>query len=402
MDWRHRAICRDEDPELFFPIGNTGPALLQIEQAKMVCRRCPVIQECLTWALESGQDAGVWGGLSEDERRAPQAPQRPRSRPARLRSSGRLSLISRRAGRSAPLVNRPRPTGPLEADELHHPARPTPACSRSAGPAGPTRLAVNPSGSPTPVVAHSHRLEFAAATLARQRRRPCRSRRPGSRARWRSESVRSAPARAPSRPAREPRRSCRSRSVLTRSPEPMTSDSMPSSRSTISSNSTDSSMDDESVSCTRAIDWTRRIDSSSAVRASGTDDPAGLQPQQRGHGLQVVLHPVVDLADGRVLAHDLPIAAPQFGDVLHEQQRAQRLTARTQRQRAEQDDRSPTLDLDARRLAAVDRSPPRPRRGRWRRTGRRRRPRSARATGSPSTPPPTPSRLKADSAFGLA
>jgi WhiB family redox-sensing transcriptional regulator len=70
MDWRHRAICRDEDPELFFPIGNTGPALLQIEQAKAVCRRCPVIQECLAWALESGQDAGVWGGLSEDERRA--------------------------------------------------------------------------------------------------------------------------------------------------------------------------------------------------------------------------------------------------------------------------------------------------------------------------------------------
>jgi WhiB family redox-sensing transcriptional regulator len=70
MDWRHRAICRDEDPELFFPIGNTGPALLQIEQAKAVCRRCPVIQDCLAWALESGQDAGVWGGLSEDERRA--------------------------------------------------------------------------------------------------------------------------------------------------------------------------------------------------------------------------------------------------------------------------------------------------------------------------------------------
>jgi WhiB family redox-sensing transcriptional regulator len=70
MDWRHRAICRDEDPELFFPIGNTGPALLQIEQAKSVCRRCPVIPDCLAWALESGQDAGVWGGLSEDERRA--------------------------------------------------------------------------------------------------------------------------------------------------------------------------------------------------------------------------------------------------------------------------------------------------------------------------------------------
>ena len=70
MDWRHYALCRDEDPELFFPIGNTGPALLQIEEAKKVCGRCAVTESCLQWVLESGQDAGVWGGLSEDERRA--------------------------------------------------------------------------------------------------------------------------------------------------------------------------------------------------------------------------------------------------------------------------------------------------------------------------------------------
>ncbi|MYW00387.1 WhiB family transcriptional regulator [Streptomyces sp. SID3343] len=70
MDWRHASACRNEDPELFFPIGSTGPALLQIEEAKSVCRRCPVIERCLGWALESGQEAGVWGGLSEDERRA--------------------------------------------------------------------------------------------------------------------------------------------------------------------------------------------------------------------------------------------------------------------------------------------------------------------------------------------
>lgn len=70
MDWRHQAICRDEDPELFFPVGTTGPALLQIAEAKAVCRRCPVTESCLQWALESGQDAGVWGGMSEDERRA--------------------------------------------------------------------------------------------------------------------------------------------------------------------------------------------------------------------------------------------------------------------------------------------------------------------------------------------
>jgi WhiB family redox-sensing transcriptional regulator len=70
MDWRHRALCRDEDPELFFPIGTSGPAVVQIEQAKAVCRRCPVVQSCLDWALRAGQDSGVWGGLSEDERRA--------------------------------------------------------------------------------------------------------------------------------------------------------------------------------------------------------------------------------------------------------------------------------------------------------------------------------------------
>ena len=73
MDWRTRAACREEDPELFFPVGTTGPALRQIEEAKTVCSRCDVIEDCLAWALESGQDAGVWGGLSEDERRARRA-----------------------------------------------------------------------------------------------------------------------------------------------------------------------------------------------------------------------------------------------------------------------------------------------------------------------------------------
>ncbi|OKL54609.1 WhiB family transcriptional regulator [Bowdeniella nasicola] len=70
MDWRHRAKCLTEDPELFFPIGNTGPALTQIEEAKAVCRQCEVMDTCLKWALENGQDSGVWGGMSEDERRA--------------------------------------------------------------------------------------------------------------------------------------------------------------------------------------------------------------------------------------------------------------------------------------------------------------------------------------------
>jgi WhiB family redox-sensing transcriptional regulator len=70
-DWRHHAICRDEpDKELFFPVGNSGPALLQAAEAKTVCQRCPVVHDCLAWALESGQDEGVWGGMTADERRA--------------------------------------------------------------------------------------------------------------------------------------------------------------------------------------------------------------------------------------------------------------------------------------------------------------------------------------------
>lgn len=70
MDWRHRSACRDEDGELFFATGNSGPALLQIAEAKTVCRRCPVTARCLDLALTMGLDDGVFGGLSEDERRA--------------------------------------------------------------------------------------------------------------------------------------------------------------------------------------------------------------------------------------------------------------------------------------------------------------------------------------------
>ncbi len=68
-DWRNRSRCRDEDPELFFPVGNTGPALLQTAAAKAVCRRCPVRDRCLEWAL-TALPHGVAGGLSEQERDA--------------------------------------------------------------------------------------------------------------------------------------------------------------------------------------------------------------------------------------------------------------------------------------------------------------------------------------------
>lgn len=69
-DWRSLGACRHEDPELFFPVVPTGPGLVQIDRAKAVCARCEVRAECLRFAVETVQDHGVWGGTSEEERRA--------------------------------------------------------------------------------------------------------------------------------------------------------------------------------------------------------------------------------------------------------------------------------------------------------------------------------------------
>jgi WhiB family transcriptional regulator, redox-sensing transcriptional regulator len=68
-DWRERAACRDEDPELFFPVSEMGPSARQVDQAKAVCARCPVRARCLTYALENGLDHGIYGGTTETERR---------------------------------------------------------------------------------------------------------------------------------------------------------------------------------------------------------------------------------------------------------------------------------------------------------------------------------------------
>ena len=67
--WRDHALCSGTDPDLFFPVGTTGQALVSIDHAKQVCRQCTVTSECLDFALETNQDSGIWGGLSEEERR---------------------------------------------------------------------------------------------------------------------------------------------------------------------------------------------------------------------------------------------------------------------------------------------------------------------------------------------
>ncbi|MEU6977616.1 MULTISPECIES: WhiB family transcriptional regulator [unclassified Streptomyces] len=69
--WRADAACREVDPDLFFPVGVGPTALAQAEEAKEVCHRCPVREQCLRWAMDdSRQVTGVWGGLTETERRS--------------------------------------------------------------------------------------------------------------------------------------------------------------------------------------------------------------------------------------------------------------------------------------------------------------------------------------------
>ncbi|MHB8187426.1 MAG: WhiB family transcriptional regulator [Dermatophilaceae bacterium] len=70
VTWRGGATCLGEDPELLIPIGNSYPAILQSEVTKVVCRRCEVVDYSLSRAMESRHVTWVWGGLSDDERRA--------------------------------------------------------------------------------------------------------------------------------------------------------------------------------------------------------------------------------------------------------------------------------------------------------------------------------------------
>jgi hypothetical protein len=66
--WQDSAGCLNEDPELFFPQGDSGPSLLTIEQAKAICRTCPVVEACAQWAADTRQKRGIYGGLTEQER----------------------------------------------------------------------------------------------------------------------------------------------------------------------------------------------------------------------------------------------------------------------------------------------------------------------------------------------
>lgn len=69
MTRQRTAACSTLDPDLWFPVGSSGPAVRQAEQAKTVClNHCPLQQACLEYALSNGELHGVWGGATEQER----------------------------------------------------------------------------------------------------------------------------------------------------------------------------------------------------------------------------------------------------------------------------------------------------------------------------------------------
>lgn len=69
MDWREEAACKDLDPELFFPSTGAGEVAELVALAKSVCANCTVRDECLRFAVRSKQEFGIWGGMTEEERR---------------------------------------------------------------------------------------------------------------------------------------------------------------------------------------------------------------------------------------------------------------------------------------------------------------------------------------------
>ena len=69
-DWWKSAACQDADPELFFPVSGVGLSRKEIARAKAVCASCIVRQPCLQFARATHQVHGVWGGMTEEERRS--------------------------------------------------------------------------------------------------------------------------------------------------------------------------------------------------------------------------------------------------------------------------------------------------------------------------------------------
>jgi hypothetical protein len=70
-DWRDQAACRGhKTPDIFFATGNTTASYIQLAQAQDTCNACPVKADCRETAITARDPYGMWGGQTQDERRA--------------------------------------------------------------------------------------------------------------------------------------------------------------------------------------------------------------------------------------------------------------------------------------------------------------------------------------------
>jgi WhiB family transcriptional regulator, redox-sensing transcriptional regulator len=67
-NWRSAAACLAAEPELFFPVSDSGKGLEQAARAKAICASCPVRDDCLAFAVRTRQPHGIWGGMTPGER----------------------------------------------------------------------------------------------------------------------------------------------------------------------------------------------------------------------------------------------------------------------------------------------------------------------------------------------
>ena len=67
-EWRAASACLDADLDMFFPVAVGSAANKQVSRALRICEGCPVRQQCLDFALRSGEKDGIWGGTTPEQR----------------------------------------------------------------------------------------------------------------------------------------------------------------------------------------------------------------------------------------------------------------------------------------------------------------------------------------------
>jgi WhiB family transcriptional regulator, redox-sensing transcriptional regulator len=93
-DWREAGACLTADPDLFFPVAVGEASGQQVSRALGICADCPVKQQCLEFAMQTREPAGIWGGTTPEERIKVL---RSRNRRSRARRAGWAEMPEARA-----------------------------------------------------------------------------------------------------------------------------------------------------------------------------------------------------------------------------------------------------------------------------------------------------------------